>query len=226
MPTSLGALTPVNSAVCPVPLCGRPATPRVASSGTSVACRLERVRFRSEGSSPSKSERIAILRAEDLVEGWGISADITGAGWQTLGYPDMPIIEPAEAGQCLARLSAQHDFVLFEYWKPDHAGHARNMNEAIDVLQRFDAMLIGILESLDSSDTLLLITSDHGNVEDLSSKSHTRNPVPAILYGHRHDEIAHRLSSASRRSANIAHVTPTLMEALAAEEQPARLGTE
>ncbi|MCZ6776671.1 MAG: alkaline phosphatase family protein [Ignavibacteria bacterium] len=168
---------------------------------------------------------IPILRAEDLVEGRGISADITSEGWRTLGYPDMPTIEPAEAGRRLARLSAQHDFVLFEYWKPDRAGHSRNMNEAIDVLQRFDAMLIGILEALDSSDTLLLITSDHGNVEDLSSKSHTRNPVPAILYGHRHDEIAHRLNSASKRSANIAHVTPNLMEALAAEEQPARVGS-
>jgi hypothetical protein len=164
---------------------------------------------------------IPLLQAEDLVEGKGISADVTNAGWRTLGYPDMPTIESAEAGRRLSRLSAEHDFVLFEYWKPDHAGHSRNMQEAIDLLQRFDAMLIGILEALDANNTLLLITSDHGNVEDLSSKSHTRNPVPAIFYGHRHDEIAHRLNSASKRSANIAHVTPMLMEALVGEGQPA-----
>jgi len=30
---------------------------------------------------------------------------------------------------------------------------------------------------------LLLITSDHGNLEDLSTHHHTLNPAPALLVG-------------------------------------------
>jgi bisphosphoglycerate-independent phosphoglycerate mutase (AlkP superfamily) len=28
-----------------------------------------------------------------------------------------------------------------------------------------------------------MITSDHGNLEDLSTRRHTKNPVPALLIG-------------------------------------------
>jgi hypothetical protein len=167
---------------------------------------------------------VPLLQADDLREGRGISADITNAGWKELGYPDIVPIEPAEAGRRLARLASMHDFVLFEYWKTDHAGHSQSMKEAIDMLERFDAMLVGIIESLNTHDTLLLITSDHGNIEDLRTKSHTRNPVPCILYGHKHAEIARRLagnsrhdgsssrSKQTRRTGNLTKVTPVLLE--------------
>ncbi|MDO9170716.1 MAG: hypothetical protein Q7W29_02680, partial [bacterium] len=32
-------------------------------------------------------------------------------------------------------------------------------------------------------ETLVLLTSDHGNLEDLSTRSHTRNPVPLLAWG-------------------------------------------
>ena len=155
---------------------------------------------------------LPLLRAEDLAAGRGISADITNSGWHALGYPGMGTIKPAEAGRRLAGISSTHDFVLYEYWKTDHAGHSQDMREAIDALEMFDQMLAGILENLDLHETLLLLTSDHGNVEDLSVKTHTRNPVPAILYGRRHDAVARKLDGASSHSGNLSHVTPTLME--------------
>jgi len=155
-----------------------------------------------------------LLRAENLVRGEGISADITNTGWPALGYPEMRPIEPREAGRRLARLSARYDFVLFEYWQTDHAGHSQNMKEAIEVLEKLDAMLLGILETLDTTDTLLLMTSDHGNIEDLSTKTHTRNPVPTILYGRSHRQIARRLQGTSSLGGNLTHVTPALMEYL------------
>jgi bisphosphoglycerate-independent phosphoglycerate mutase (AlkP superfamily) len=30
---------------------------------------------------------------------------------------------------------------------------------------------------------VILITSDHGNMEDLSVRRHTLNPVPALIFG-------------------------------------------
>lgn len=157
---------------------------------------------------------VRLLRAEDLLAGNGISADVTGIGWRELGYPGMPVIEAAEAGRRLARLAASHDFVLFEYWKTDHAGHAQSMDEAVRVLEQFDGMLSGIVESMDVRDTLLLVTSDHGNLEDLSTRTHTRNPVPAILYGYRHADVAKRLRRESGRAGDLTFVAPALMQYL------------
>jgi 2,3-bisphosphoglycerate-independent phosphoglycerate mutase len=157
---------------------------------------------------------LPLLRADDLRAGRGVSADITNIGWRQLGYPDIAPIEPAEAGRRLVRLTADHDFVLFEYWKTDHAGHSQNMNEAVYVLEVFDSMLLGVIEELDTRSTLLIITSDHGNIEDLSTKSHTRNPVPVILFGHRHQEVSRSLRGNGRRPSNLGRVTPTLLRFL------------
>ncbi len=151
---------------------------------------------------------VPLLRAEDLARGMALSADITNAGWHALGYPDMPVITPAEAGDRLTRLSREHDFVLFEYWKTDYAGHAMNVREAVSVLETFDGLLGGILDSLDAEETLLLITSDHGNIEDLTRKTHTLHPVPLILYGAEARSFADRFEPA----ADLTAVTPLLLE--------------
>jgi hypothetical protein len=147
----------------------------------------------------------------DLERGAGVSADITNEGWPALGHSHIAPVEPAEAGRRLARLAAAYDFVLFEYWKTDKAGHSQNMDDAVDTLERFDSMLEGLVETLVVTNTLLCITSDHGNIEDMSTKSHTRNPVPAILYGCRHREVAGRLRPRSGRIGNLTHVAPALM---------------
>lgn len=157
---------------------------------------------------------IPLMKHRDLQEERGISADITNAGWREMGYEDIPVISPEEAGRRLARLSSQHDFVLFEYWMTDHAGHSENFSRAVDVLERFDGMLSGVLDKLDPKNTILFLTSDHGNIEDMSTKSHTRNPVPALLYGHGHDAVAAKLRSGSAGGADLTHVTPTLMHFL------------
>jgi hypothetical protein len=146
---------------------------------------------------------------EDLQSGRAVSADITNIGWPRMGYAIDPI-RPEEAGRRLVRLTHEFDFVLFEYWRTDKAGHSMNMTEAIEALELFDAMLHGVLESVRPEDTLLLITSDHGNIEDMSGKIHTRNPVPAILYGRHHRAVAEALA----RVPNLTSVTPTLRHVL------------
>lgn len=156
---------------------------------------------------------VPLRQGPDLEAGKAVSADITNEGWKTLGHPDIHVIDPAEAGRRLSLLSRAHDFVLFEYWKTDYAGHSRNMDEAVQVLERFDRMLGGILDSLDSSRTLLVLTSDHGNIEEMSTKTHTRHPVPLILSGHRHKEAAALLQRKSRPS--LTHVTPAIMRLFA-----------
>lgn len=150
----------------------------------------------------------------ELEQGTGVSADITGSGWRALGHPDVNVITPEEAGRRLVRLTAEHEFVLFEYWRPDHAGHAMDMNDAVAVMESFDGMLAGILGSLDPSRALLVITSDHGNIEDLSVKTHTRHPVPLVVRGHGHLEFVEWLARGSSGSSDLTSVTPAIMRVL------------
>jgi hypothetical protein len=127
---------------------------------------------------------VPLYTADDLRLGRAISADFTGQGWRDrLGYKDTPLIGPKEAGERLAEQAGKYDFSLFEYWLTDYAGHEQDMKVACDLLVTFDQVLGGLLDAWDDSTGLVLVSSDHGNLEDLSTHRHTGNPVPALLVG-------------------------------------------
>ena len=150
---------------------------------------------------------VPLLTADILRKGEAVSADITRERWGELGYPDIGPIPAREAGKHLAALAAAHDFTLFEYWLPDHAGHRQDMQAAVEVMERLDAMLGGILEGVDPTGTLIVLTSDHGNVEDLSIKMHTRNPVPCVVIGSQAGKFVSGLRS-------LVDVTPRILKFL------------
>jgi 2,3-bisphosphoglycerate-independent phosphoglycerate mutase len=118
-----------------------------------------------------------------LAAGNAVSADIVATRWKEFGHPDIEPLLPGEAGLRFYRMGARTDFILFEYFLTDKAGHEQSMSYSIEILERFDAFLSGMLESFDRRHDTLLIVSDHGNIEDLSTKSHTRNAVPFIVVG-------------------------------------------
>ena len=90
---------------------------------------------------------------------------------------------PGEAGATLARLAAGYDFTLYEYFLTDFAGHRQNMTRARRYLEDIDAALGAVLNSFDSGRGLLILTSDHGNCEDLGVRTHTKNAVPLLAVG-------------------------------------------
>jgi len=129
------------------------------------------------------SAGIPLRTADDLRGGRALSADFTGRGWHDrLGLTDIPLLTPAAAGRRLAALAAELDFAFFEYWLSDYAGHGQDMAGALGLLASLDAMLGGLLAAWDDAG-LIVITSDHGNLEDLSTRGHTPNPVPAVVIG-------------------------------------------
>jgi hypothetical protein len=130
------------------------------------------------------SAGLPLLTAESLRNGQAISADFTARGWRGhLGLPDTPVLSPFQAGERLAMLAQDADFSLFEYWLSDYAGHGQDMNAAVELLGTFDQVMAGLLSAWDDQAGLILITSDHGNLEDLSTRRHTANPVPALVIG-------------------------------------------
>ena len=129
-----------------------------------------------------------------LAEGNALSADITGVRWNANGFSRVPEITPKEAGRRLVTLGNHYDFVLFEYSFTDHAGHSQSMSQATEILGLVDEFIGGIVDAMRPALTTLIITSDHGNLEDLSTKTHTRNPVPFIAVGRHHVAASHRVS--------------------------------
>jgi 2,3-bisphosphoglycerate-independent phosphoglycerate mutase len=114
-------------------------------------------------------------------QGKAIFWNIVGETLPTVSV-NRPPISPQVAGQRLAALSEDYSVTLFECYLCDYAGHAQDRGRAIAYLQRIDQFLESALAHLPANVTLLL-TSDHGNVEDLSTKRHTLNSVPLLAIG-------------------------------------------
>jgi 2,3-bisphosphoglycerate-independent phosphoglycerate mutase len=148
---------------------------------------------------------VPLLTAKDLKTNDGISADFTRVRWPELGHPDVSPVTPRDAGYHLWHIAEEHDFTLFEYWLTDHAGHSQNLEQGISALENFDQFLFGFLEKFQARDSLMVLISDHGNIEDLSVKTHTRNPVPCVAAGHLADEFASSVR-------NLTHITPAILK--------------
>ena len=129
---------------------------------------------------------IPLFTEKDYYAGNALSADFTGEGWRTfLGFKDAPLFDPESAGSNLANLASQYDFSFFEYWASDYAGHKQDMDWAVRQLEILDGMLKGMLSGSNGKIDLLLITSDHGNMEDLGTRKHTASNVPLLLFGNK-----------------------------------------
>jgi hypothetical protein len=131
---------------------------------------------------------------EDLRAGTALSPGFTNEGWRNdLGYGDMPLLTLAEAGARLARLAREHDLSFLDHWMTDIIGHREPLDVAARHLEQIDAVAGALLEAWDEENGLLIITSDHGNIEAKDKRSHTRNPVPTIVAGVDHRRYAARI---------------------------------
>ncbi len=119
-----------------------------------------------------------------------LSADFLGDGWrEVLKLPDVPVHTPQEAGALLAELARPHAFSLFSTWVTDEIGHHRDLARGVAFLERFDTVLASLLAAWDDSEGVIVITSDHGNLEDVSHRKHTQNAVPTVIIGAQRGEI-------------------------------------
>ena len=112
-----------------------------------------------------------------------------------------------EAATVLSRIVAQNLFTLYEYFITDKVGHAQDMDAARSVLTSLALFLRETLIRLDLQSSTVILTSDHGNIEDLSSRNHTLHAVPTIVWGAQRERIAARIK-------NLADITPAIVALL------------
>lgn len=123
-----------------------------------------------------------LLMVPDLIRGEAVYQDITNEQLRGRGY-ELPLLEPEEAAIHLIKVAAKNDFTLFEYFQTDHCGHQQDFELALRLLNRLDRFLSKLADNLELHNLTLLVVSDHGNIEDLSIKTHTLNPVPTLVIG-------------------------------------------
>ena len=122
------------------------------------------------------------LTMEDLHAGRAVSHDLTNEFLRQMGF-DVPIRTPQESAMILAEIAARADFTLFEFILTDMFGHNQEISQTESIVSRLDILLHTILAAVDLNDTTVVLTSDHGNFEDLSTKTHTHNLVPTCVWG-------------------------------------------
>jgi len=116
----------------------------------------------------------------DYEKGKAVFADITNRLIRERGY-EIDEISPEKAAANLLNILEENQFVFFEYFMTDVYGHKRNeekLEESVNILNRFTET---VWSGVKNEETAILIISDHGNAEDLTTGNHTTNNVPAIL---------------------------------------------
>ena len=130
----------------------------------------------------AKSAGLPLNNVESIKKEQAITAGITQEGWREKLNIDIPKIDPQRAAKRLLEKGDDYDLILYEYYLTDKAGHSQNSSHAQQVLSTYSRFLNELIEHKREEDTLVL-SSDHGNVEDLSTKTHTFNEVPLFAYG-------------------------------------------
>lgn len=140
---------------------------------------------------------------DDVNAGRSVYQEFTNTELLERGFDVQPMT-PAEAGRIIGTQAPLYDFSLYEYFQSDKAGHSADRERIEHHLQMLDEFLTHVLESK-PADLRVVLTSDHGNLEDLRTVRHTTNPVPLMVWGD--DDF---LNGVTR----LDQVTPRILETL------------
>ncbi|MDF2986825.1 MAG: phosphoglyceromutase [Eubacterium sp.] len=140
------------------------------------------------------AENITFKTPRDFANNNGVYHDITGEILKKSGY-DVELITPEHAARNLYNLSRQNDFTMYEHFITDIAGHKYDMKEAVEVVINLDRFLAELMRLINFEEDVLIITSDHGNLEDISVRTHTMSKVPVIVKGKHSQNVNYKIES-------------------------------
>jgi 2,3-bisphosphoglycerate-independent phosphoglycerate mutase len=172
----------------------------------------ERPRWVSATTAAMQAARMRFRDLEDLRRGRAVFQDFTNRMLLERGE-DVTLRTPPEAGRILAEIANEHQFTLYEYFITDKVGHLQDMAGARVILLELAEFLRTLLANLDLKRSTVIVTSDHGNIEDLSSRNHTLNLVPTLLWGAGAERLASRIQT-------LADITPAIVQTLAEQNTP------
>lgn len=145
----------------------------------------------SHGSCSTVSALAAGIRLhglDDLRAQKSFCHDLTNQAFLDHGI-EAPVFTPQQCGKILAGAAKAADLVMFEFFLTDVAGHSQDMERAVAELKKLETFLLSVLSNLDLAIANVIVVSDHGNVEDLTTRSHTMNPSFFAVWGPGSDQF-------------------------------------
>jgi len=139
---------------------------------------------------------LPFFKIDDLLQERSVYHDMTNMSLREMGF-DVPLFTPKKAGEIIGKQTTKYHFCLYEYFLTDKAGHSRDLGRALKEMLKLEEFLYSVLENVNLNDTLVLLTSDHGNIEDISVKGHTRNPAMTLIFGKEKETLFPHLHSLS-----------------------------
>ena len=117
----------------------------------------------------------------------------------------------------------EFDVIICNYANGDMVGHTGIMEAAVKAVETLDASLKRVVTALDKVGGELLITADHGNVEQMvdpetgvALTQHTTFPVPLVYKG--------RPGKHLLEGGNLADIAPTMLDMLGIEKPAVMTG--
>lgn len=124
---------------------------------------------------------------------------------------------------CEAARSGNYPFLVLNFANPDMVGHTGDMAAAVKAVEVVDDAFGNLLETTRELDGTLLITADHGNVEQMLNKktgdphtAHTTNPVPFIVADFNSEHLKGEKFQLNEGS--LADIAPTILDIMGLEK--------
>ena len=123
--------------------------------------------------------------------------------------------------QLVAEITSQEtDFIVCNFANPDMVGHTGDWQASLQAVECVDRHLGRVTDAVRQVDGQMLVTSDHGNIEDMldaqtgqAQTAHTTSPVPLLYVGPKRLRLTR---------GSLADLAPTLLE-LMGLPQPAEM---
>ncbi len=165
----------------------------------------ETPRWKSATTCAVEAAQLPYNKLPDLIGRKSLFHDFTNQSLRDRGF-NIPLFSPSEAAKILARLTNNYRFILYEHFITDKIGHDQDFKKAETHLPQLAEFIRETLKLIDFEKTTFILTSDHGNIEDLSVRNHTLNDVPTLIWGRKKEEIAARIKDLSDITPAILHI--------------------
>lgn len=128
-----------------------------------------------------QASKVPFRMMEELQEGRAVFMDITHH-FLKLRYPHLKTIGTKRAAKNMLGLLEDHDLVMFEYFLTDYMGHRGTKQDKKLILKNLNGFLKALVQNADLKKHTIVICSDHGNIEEATSRKHSHNKVPTIVF--------------------------------------------
>ncbi len=119
-----------------------------------------------------------------------------------------------------------YDFIGVNFAAPDMVAHTGHLHASIRAVQAVDAALGKLHKAVAAVQGTLIITADHGNIEELKNArtgevdtEHSANPVPFIYVNQQYRKLA------LKKRGRLADIAPTILNIMSVKKPLAMTGT-